>query len=177
MAKPEIFGIADFQVIAEMNWTFKPVPWMVEIYDNEITLIGAVTSAVRNSWSTIAVANDQVIAVGGLLPKRYWNGRCIEAEAWAVPCVGYEKWPIFLLKWAKKIHELQRTKEIPRIEAFTLWQSAGGNNIKPVADRLDNFLHAVGFRYEGYRRTWLKDYTARCSVLLRTNFQEASKMH
>lgn len=173
MTKPEIFGIVDFSVISEMNWTFKPVPWMIEIYGNEIALIGAATQAVRNGWSTIAVHEERVIAIGGLVPQRYWNGKCIAAEAWAVPCIGYEKWPLFLLRWAKRVHELQRVQEIRRIEAFILLsQRRNGGNKNAEA-----FLRRIGFEFEARREEWLPDNSADCFTLIRTNFQEASKMH
>lgn len=159
---PRIQPLHSFDDILANDWSFTPVDWIVEIYGGRRTFMNSLIEAIPASWCSIGLSDKgEVIGIGGLRPTRYWQGNCIQAEAWAIPCKGYERYPKFLLQWSRNLHFY---RHIDRIEAFILtpeWHDRDN----PLHLRLHRFLRRTGFEAESFRSRYFCGRTVQAYLL------------
>lgn len=172
---PQFMGLPSFQMIEDEGWIFDPLPWIVELFEGQESLIRQARRAVDNSVSTIAVHDARVLAIGGLTFTRWWKEKPICAEAWTFPCKEALRWPKFIFKWAKEVHNLQRSYEIPRIEAYTVLDAKGVYT--EDNHRAAQFLNRLGFSFEGHRHMWFRGRTAQAFALCKSDFRPLNKLH
>lgn len=172
-ARAKIFACRSLAALEGLKHEFSPVPWALEMLGGLRPLRDHIDKAMQGGWSTGAFANGRILYVGGVRPTRWIDGRCAEAEAWTVPCIGWERHLRSTWQHALTLDRLQRAKRIPRIVAFVLDRDAFGSDTTKSL----NFLMRLGFTSEARCEAWWQGHVAFQMARIVTNFERRTDLH
>lgn len=179
--KPVIHPLQDLDLLDERGWFFEPAWWMVEQFGGREFLFEQADKACKLGWNTCATLGNEVIAIGGVSPIKYWHGYVTEAVAWTIPSHLVKEYPGFTFRWASQVHKVQKANLIPRIEAFVIFPPYHHRLLQTpfrYYDHSVDFLDRLGFEREGMRSCWFRGQDADCFTLIKPeNWAEIERQH